>query len=203
MGDFIQVLEVVHKHLHTLTVVIEKKNSDSLVTDYCKRNLIPYEIVETEGDVNELVTENYFENVIVASFGIILSEEFLKRCRRVFNFHPGDVYTCRGRHPLPAAIKRGDSKVAISVHQIDSQEIDKGKLFSQYFIALDYEKSYHDNSARLLRGLTILAEDLCTYLTLNELPPLWEWTPHDKSYLKKLEATEFDRLLTVKQIKEF
>lgn len=203
IGSYLPVLSVLYKESRELSVVIEKKNINSEITEFCKNNKINYHFVELESDIDTWIDNKSFDNVIVASFGLILSSKFLKKCKNVFNFHPGDVHSCRGRHPLPAAIKRGDKKIAVSVHEIDSEEIDRGRLFAQYFVALDYESSYQENYDRLLNSLTFLAEQLCSYLSNNKRPPLWEWEPNENSYLSKLEKNELEHLMSLRKAKDF
>jgi methionyl-tRNA formyltransferase len=203
IGDYLPVLEVFYKKIPCVFAIIEKKNINSPVFIFCKNNNIPLEIIETTMDLKNFIHEKYFNNVIVASFGLILPYFFLDKCKRVFNFHPGDVYTNRGRHPLPNAIKRLDSKIAISVHEIDSEKIDKGRLFAQYFIALDRESSYECNYSRLLKILSFLTEELCLHLSLDREIPLWNWSPEKNSYLERVKHRELESLISLGKVKDF
>jgi methionyl-tRNA formyltransferase len=158
IGDYVEVLKVMSKRIGVDFVLIERKNINSEVHHYCIEKNIQYELVDNASDLNKFIKR--WNVVFVASFGLLLKSDFINSCQIIFNFHPGNVFNCRGRHPLPVAIKRGDQSVAVSIHLIDSESIDLGALFSQYFIALDYESSYAYNYKRLLKSLSFLTEQL-------------------------------------------
>ena len=50
----------------------------------------------------------------------------------IWNIHPGDLPSYRGRHPISWAIMN-TKKIGISVHKIN-HEIDKGYLLSKTYI---------------------------------------------------------------------
>ena len=55
-------------------------------------------------------------------FGIIFKNKFIKKYKEgIWNIHPGDLPTYRGRHPITAAFLNDEKKIGISVHRVDEK----------------------------------------------------------------------------------
>ncbi|NHI01616.1 formyltransferase family protein [Oceanimonas sp. MB9] len=202
LGSFLPVLHVFFNSVKNVVVAIEQKNLDSEIHHYCVNNEIDFYIVENLEDLFSINNDSSYDTVLIAGCGIILNDKFISKCNKIYNFHPGDVHTCRGRHPLPAAIKRGDKKMAISVHQILDEKIDKGPLFAQVFFAINYNESYKENEKRLLSCLSFLTKQLLEVLLVSKSFPTWEWQPAENSYLKRLDSKELNSIFEAKKIKD-
>lgn len=201
MGNYFQVLKVAHKIIGISQVIIEQKYEDGEVARYALNNNIAINIVDNSSDIEKILRSNY-DNGVVASFGILLANNTVNRFKSIYNFHPGDVYCRRGKHPLPAAIMKKDKSVTLSVHLIDSEAIDRGDLFAQYKIAIDYQKSYSWNYLRLLNALEFLAGQLFESIKEGDTP-LWKWEPQHRSYQSQLSSELLEKMINAESLKEF
>jgi methionyl-tRNA formyltransferase len=193
-GDYIQVLESMHNTIGVQRAIIEKKNINNPVKQFCENHKIPYQIIESSDNIRTMTHPDKWDNVIIASFGVLLKHDFIEKCDAIYNFHPGNVINCRGRHPLPSAIKRGDRNIALSIHKITDEKIDRGPLVSQFHMALNYKDNYESNYKRLLQSLNFLSQDLFNMIS-SGIVPTWDWTPDNKSYLPSLTREELEKII--------
>lgn len=72
-------------------------------------------------------------------FGIIFKTKFIKKYREgIWNVHPGDLPSYRGRHPITAAFLNNEKKIGLSIHIINDK-IDQGILLEKYFVKRTYQ----------------------------------------------------------------
>jgi methionyl-tRNA formyltransferase len=199
-GDYLNVLKVMCAKTGVDLVVIEEKNKGKDVHLFSIENEIEFQFVKVSEDLQFLRNDSW-GIVFVASFGLLFNKKFIAKCQAIYNFHPGNIFNCRGRHPLPSAIKRKDSNIAISVHLISDEGIDSGPLFAQYFIALDYSKAYNWNYKRILKSLGFLANELCDCIKDGSVP-LWHWIPTKESYQRKLSSGELELILSAEKLED-
>jgi methionyl-tRNA formyltransferase len=194
MGAYVDVLRVVNAMIGVQKVLVEKKDSSFWVIEYCNEFNIDYEYVTDGLSIVSAIGGLDVGVAIVGSFGLILSEEVINKFSSVYNFHPGDVFRVRGRHPLPCTILNGTKSMSMSVHKIDSQKIDSGPLIFQYHMPIDYTISYKENEFRLISGLSFSAEYLCAQIKTGRVP-LWHWNPECNTYYKRLSNETLDSII--------
>ncbi|MDR2646489.1 MAG: hypothetical protein LBC04_04985 [Holosporaceae bacterium] len=154
MGHFVSVLEEIVSKIFVDFVVVEDKKSALDVVRFCEKNMLRYVVVKTFDDIKVAFDNiSHIGLLVVASFGIILREDLIKKCGHVVNIHPGDIPNCRGRHPLPCAILNKHKFMAITAHLIDSEKIDCGPIIAKIVIPINYRESYRHNEKRLLSNL--------------------------------------------------
>ena len=89
-------------------------------------------------------------------FGLIFKEKNIKKYKYgIWNIHPGDLPSFRGRHPITAAFLKNKKKIGISIHQID-QRIDRGYLLSKSFVKRNFTDDEAIIKKKMLKKLPIL-----------------------------------------------
>jgi methionyl-tRNA formyltransferase len=173
------------------------------VRDYCARGSLPLHYAAGPAELaalfrgrEELRGRTFFS----AGCGLLFSQAVIDSCARVVNFHPGDLFTCRGKHPLPFAILKKLPQMCFSAHGIDSEKIDAGPLIAQLFLPIDYSASYAVNERILLAALPDFAASVIALLQTADFKP-WPWRDKVKApYNKKLEPETLTRVLNAKHI---
>lgn len=168
-GTYYQVLEVVHRRLGISLVVVESGKISSEVKNFCRSNNIRcVEIVELDDSIDELRLSGVSIG-IVASFGLIFKTRHINLFSEIFNFHPGCIFTNRGRHPLPNAIRLGMKNMSISLHKITDENIDAGEFIAKFDLPINYDRGYSWNQDCLLASLPWLAMHLCDVIATGNL----------------------------------
>lgn len=200
MGHFLSALREIHKHAAPSLVITEDKPSANEVVDYCVKNNIPYAKVKTFSDIS--VATEAFESIdltVVASFGLILKNEYIRKNRYIVNFHPGDIPACRGRHPLPCAIKYRHEFMGITAHLIQNEKIDAGPICHKVLLPIDYTDSYKGNEKRLLSVLPMMVEKIISeFLRTDGLTAVA--VKSDGNYYRPLTGEELDRIFNAKTL---
>lgn len=88
-----------------------------------------------------------YDIALVASFGQILSEEFLNH-RLTINVHPSLLPKYRGATPIQSAILNGDSVTGVTIMKLD-KEVDAGDILLQQKVSIDGDETYAQLSLRL------------------------------------------------------
>ncbi len=132
---------------------------------------------------------------VVAGFGYILKQDFIDRCATVINVHPGLLQQCRGPQPVAAAIQARHDQFGVSVHRIDSEQIDAGPIIEQRALPIDYTRSYQVNYQRIKQLMADLIQDLFSRHGDGEWPAGSAWQPGENSYLQRLPAEQLAALV--------
>ena len=86
-------------------------------------------------------------------FGIIFKNKFIKKYKEgIWNIHPGDLPSYRGRHPITAAFLNNEKKIGLSIHLIN-QKIDQGFLLAKHFVNRTYQDDEISIKKKLLKNL--------------------------------------------------
>lgn len=159
IGNYIEVIEHFHKTAGVQIVVSEKRNVDDRIKQFCEKSDVQLYLTETGEDLHEFLLQiGEIDLCIVASFGFLLNQEFIQKVKWLVNIHPGSLVTCRGRHPLPFAIKKGLPFMTLTAHLILDESIDNGPIIAEMNLPLNYDQSYSDNEKRLRKCLKYLTE---------------------------------------------
>ena len=204
MGHFDIVLEeLILQGITIDEVIVENKSSNHKVIQFCQQRKIPFHIINSYEDLvkNFSKFEKKVDYCFVASFGKILKMDIIDKCNFIINFHPGDVFTCRGRHPLPSAILHNYAEMGITVHLIKDENIDAGPILYRLLMPIDYNSSYKNNENRLMRALrhitSLVAEDIKNgkIITLN-------WDVKKSIYFKPLENEILSEIIKANSLKD-
>ena len=203
MGHYDIVLEEILNHVNIDLAIVENKDSNREVVHLCERNGIPFRIIKNYGEMVSCMSEVPLINLcFVASFGIILKDDFIRRCNHIINFHPGDVAICRGRHPLPTAILNHHETMGITVHFIDSEAIDAGPIIAKMMIPIAYNESYKYNESRLLAALRYIARYVVEDYARNGRFTSYDWRATGSDYYPPLEKDILDKIVHSKCLRE-
>jgi methionyl-tRNA formyltransferase len=96
--------------------------------------------------------------VIIMNFDQIVREDFIRspRCG-VINVHPSLLPSLRGPCPVFWALFEGRSEVGVTIHVIESEEIDAGPIVAQHVINTDFRQSVGElTSALFLAGVGLI-----------------------------------------------
>jgi len=196
MGHFGIVLDELLKHISIDTVLVENKPANEEVKRRCHKSNIRCFLVNNYEDILNIAKHiEYIELCIVASFGIILKQSFISKCRYIVNFHPGDVDVCRGKHPLPAAILNSHKTMGVTVHLINSEKIDFGPILAKYLVPIDYTRSYKYNENKLIEAMRPLTSMLMKdYLNYGRFIA-YDWDNTNSTYYKPLDKKTLGKLM--------
>lgn len=203
MGQYDIVLEEILNHVKIDLVIVEDKNSNKKVISLCVKNGIPYQIIKGYVEITACLSYSVLIDLcFVASFGIILKNDFITKCNHIVNFHPGDIDVCRGRHPLPAAILNRHKSMGITVHLVDSEKIDAGPVIAKMLIPIEYDESYRSNEERLLEALRVVARYVVEDYAKNGKFASYEWDANISGYYDPLQKEILDKIINSKNLRE-
>lgn len=122
---------------------------------------------------NEFSSKEEFSNilessqpdvVVVADFGWIISDNDLKKAKKVFlNIHPSLLPKYRGPSPIQSAIFNGDQSTGVTLMEID-QEIDHGSIIAQEFVKISATETTETLILKTaLTGANLLIDNLSKY----------------------------------------
>ena len=204
MGQSEAVLEELWNNGIPIDIVItEDKPSNSKVVEFCKKQNIPVYIIKNYKDIKKLLHEyENLEHCFVASFGIILKSDTIKKFKKyIINFHAGDVFKCRGRHPLPASILHNYPEMGITVHLIEDEKIDAGPILYRLLMPIDYDASYKANEKRLSNGLRCLASLVANDIKQDKIVT-YRWNVEESIYFKPLERDILKKIIESKRLRD-
>lgn len=193
-GSYFEVLEVIAEHHDIFCVFLENKSSNiELFNSLIKKGYNARLIKNIDQAILELPPNLY---AISASFGLIFKHQHLNHFSKVINFHPGCLYSNRGKHPLPQAILNSHKTMSVSVHEITDEKIDLGKFIAKLELTIDYSSDYNSNDCRMRSCLKYLAsyvsENLDSGLVSCDLLETEEsyYPPLNKELLNEIMASE-------------
>ncbi|TVR16968.1 MAG: hypothetical protein EA391_06330 [Balneolaceae bacterium] len=204
-GNYIEVLKTFHETLGVNIAISEKRNVDSVIVEYCSSNKITLFLAENSAHLDEYL-DSLPENIklcLVASFGLLLKNRFIEKTEWTVNIHPGDLKTCRGRHPLPFAIVKGLPMMTLTAHLIEDEKIDNGPVLAEFSIPIDYTKSYSSNDLMLRSNLPFI-----TNLILSQVKEKGELHTavidlKNAPYNKRLDADTLNEVMNSKNLLKY
>ena len=202
MGHFFAALKAVAEATLLEAVLGERDKTPDAIIEFCRAKSIPLLWVKTTDDVERIFKTGQYSGrtMFIAGCGILVSQPVINSCKKVVNFHPGDVFTCRGRHPLPFAITKKLPTMAITAHLIDSERIDAGPLIAQIFMPISYSTSYRANEEMLLSVLENFTLSVIKIISHSEFTPLAWYKPGSSPYNTRLASEDLCRILNSKDI---
>jgi len=198
-GNFSEVLFTLEKTHSIKQVICEQNKVPQEIENFCKVKAISLLKIKALSDFFLEYATDPNTYAVSAGFGLLFKASQIKSFRAIYNFHPGSVYTNRGRHPLPNAILQGHKTMTLTVHQIIDESIDTGMLVSFTTFPIDYKRSYQYNCDRLLSGLNFLAQDLSNRL-LEDWQPTLPIYPEKLSYFAALPSNKLDAICSAKEL---
>lgn len=203
IGNYIEVLQSFHEICEVDLVVSEKRNVDERIVTYCRNQNIQLMLAESAEDLHsKLKPLDSADLCIVASFGLLLKSEFIRKTDLIVNIHPGSLMNSRGRHPLPFAIKKGLPFMSLTAHLIEDEKIDNGPVVAEWNIPIDYSGTYEENDRRLRSILPfITAYILKQYINNNIYTASIDLSK--AKYNLRLTADELGEMMQAKDLKKY
>lgn len=204
LGHFCEVLEeLVDNKIKISLVIVENKPSNSKVINYCNNNNIKCQIVNNYYELIEsVIKHNNIELIFIASFGIIIKDDLIKKSKYIINFHPGDIEICRGRHPLPVAILNKHNNIGITVHLINSSKVDAGPIIRKVTFPINYNESYSFHNDLIMDLLKPLTKSIILEYKKTGNIVSYNWDISKSNYYKPLEKELLDKIINVKKLKD-
>lgn len=204
IGNYIEVLETFHKLTGVDLAISEKRNVDERIVQYCLEHSITLIRVASVDDLHvSLNRVNSVDLCIVASFGLLLREEFIQKAGTIVNIHPGSLMNSRGRHPLPFAIKQNLPYMTLTAHLIEDEKIDNGPVVAEWNIPISYSESYSENDIRLRSILPALTEYILKqYLTTRAIQ-IVDIDLLAAPYNNRLTAEELDEMIQAENLMKY
>lgn len=204
IGNYIEVLETFHSDLKVHLVIAEKRKVDERILRYCEVQDIQIEFVETPEDIIKIGAQIKSATLcIVASFGLLLKNDFLERIKWVVNIHPGNLRNCRGRHPLPFAIKKGLKFMTLTAHLIESEKFDSGPIIAEVDLPIDYDSSYKVNDRRLRECLPFMTDFIIRQVRDSGRIISSDVNLSTSKYNKRLSLDELEAMMNSKSLKNY
>lgn len=157
------VLEKLLNSSHSVCAVITQPPRPSgrghavcktVVHEFAQENNIPVFAFEKLSKNLQTIKDIDYDIALVASFGQILSEEFLQH-KLCINVHPSLLPKYRGATPIQSAILNGDKETGVTIMKV-VKEVDAGDIILQEKIALGEDVMF----SQLERALAILGGEM-------------------------------------------
>ena len=118
------------------------KLKESKVKSYAKEIGLAYFESKKLKDEMDMVRGIDYDIALVASFGQILSNEFLEY-KPVINVHPSLLPKYRGPSPIQTALLNGDRETGVTIMKV-AQKVDSGDILLQEKVDLTQDLYYND-----------------------------------------------------------
>lgn len=171
---------------------------------FCRDNSVPLHTVQSNEEIqNIIIKENLHSHVcFVAIFGIILSQSVINSFKTIINFHTGDIFICRGRHPIVATVLKKIPMMCITAHIINSPSIDAGPIIAQQFIPINYDETYGKNESTLLSLIPHFIDSVIRADLVHRAPYTW-FIPSEHPYNKNPSAGLIKSLRDANSLRDF
>ena len=147
----LKILKILIK-IYKIKKVYSEINKNQ-IKRFCKKNNIQFILYEQNKIEKDPSSR---ELAVTYGFNKIISKKIIKYYKMgIWNIHPGDLPSYRGRHPISWAIMNNEKKIGISVHKIN-HEIDKGYLLSKTYIPRIKSDNENDIKKKMFKKIKYL-----------------------------------------------
>lgn len=141
--------------------------------------------------------------LLTAGFGYRLPMAVIRKFKWVINIHPGNLQNNRGACPVAYSLLNRDSHVHLTLHLIDSEELDSGPVLLESLLPINYNRSYQDLHTRVDHLAGTMVQDTLAALSLGwSVQPVPRTYPL-QSYRPKLSPDLLNDLLKATSLNEF
>ena len=206
IGHFIECFQRFHE-LKTVELLICEDNEfkNKIVIEYALKNNIQILKINSAQEITNFVIQNNLniDLVIVASFGKILKNEFINKCKKIINIHCGNLMICRGRHALPIAIINKHKYASVTAHIIDSNQIDAGEIVYEFTFAINYNQSYQYNAQIMYDSMPLMIEYICKHYNYEKNTiATYPWDVANSIYHKPLDSELCNKIINCNCLKD-
>lgn len=194
-----------HELVQIVPVIPEPAWTDSFVS-WARSEGVPYVESGHYKDIAGVRSDDWNIDIVFSVFyDRIIKEWFISKCRRILNLHNGPLPRYRGVSPINWALKNGESKHGVTIHEI-SPGIDDGPIVAQleysiyppadevadvYARSLEYGWVLFQQTIPLLDRIVPLPQDhaLATYYSADQNHRLGE----RKSFTRRQSQPDITR----------
>ncbi len=202
LGRSLIALKKVLEYTPIKMVIVEDLPASDSVFNYCIKNGIECKRVKNSEEITIVasVFKDGIDLAVVSCFGYILRPQFIDKCCYVVNFHSGILPVCRGRHPLPSAIKYHHEYMGITAHIIEDGKIDRGGVVASLQIPINYEFDYTYNEALLSHNEAAMV-DLVLFEYFNTGYLHAAALTSDGNYFPRMQPEELEKICHIEKLK--
>lgn len=124
--------------------VVLRNKKDFKILNFCKKKRIKYYNFKNINNLKNIkILKKFNSDILVSmSYDQIFKKIFFNELKKkIINCHAGALPFYRGRSPINWAIIRGEKKIGITTHYIDSK-IDTGNIINQKFLKIRIDDNY-------------------------------------------------------------
>ena len=159
-APIMQTLITQNYNIEALIIKNKHTRSRSLrqlaILGLASRNNLNIIEVKNNEDLRQAVKKLHAELAVLASFGLILTEEILQHFPLgIVNIHPSLLPIYRGPTPIEHALLNGDTETGISLMNV-SRELDAGDIYMQKKLSIQE----HESKLSLTQRLGLLAAQM-------------------------------------------
>ena len=131
-------------------VVINYKNDDYILENFCKIYNVPYYIIHNDQELNYFVTTNKIDLLInIGGIPYLISQSTLKNVKVAINLHTALTEEYRGRWMASWALINGDTHCGYTWHHIN-EDFDLGNTILQNRFAILKEDTAFSLNIRII-----------------------------------------------------
>ena len=166
-----------------------KKNAPTMVRKVSERLKIPCIETDNPDEAIPEIKKHNVNGVILASYGAILSKEFLGSVKYPLNIHPSLLPKYRGAAPIQRAIMNGETVTGVTVFIMD-EGMDTGDILEQEQVKIVPFEVFTELEARLAeKGSELILKVLSKIKEGKRLKGVKQ--EHSKAtYAKKIKKKE-------------
>lgn len=125
------------------------------------------------------VTEQSYEFLVVASFGLLIPPKIINRAKFTVNVHPSLLPKSRGAAPIQYTLYNREPVTGVSLITVDAHHFDKGKILLQEQLKIPSKQLLNSTYSELRDQLTGLGREMLTKVVLNYTDYLENCTQQD------------------------
>lgn len=158
-SDFQAIVDANERNeVHLNITLLVCNNKDAFVIQRARNHSIPYVIMDHRGkerekydrEIDEVLTENGIDLIVLAGFMRILSPWFVTKWReRIVNIHPALLPSFPGAHAHKDVLEYGVKITGLTIHFVD-EEVDHGPIIFQLPVEVHDDDDEESLSKRVL-----------------------------------------------------
>ena len=174
-----------HRDFEPVIAFCDRGRDSAELGRLCRELGIPLHLIAADSEMPGLIDDQPIDFFVIHQTSIIIHPPLLERFP-FYNLHLGDLRTNRGAHSLTWSILMGDSRTALSLHQV-TEKIDDGPLLAEYWVPVRPDDDTGSLLKRLENGYPYMLDRLLAHRKgLSPAQP-----PPGGLYRPKLQARHY------------
>ena len=205
LGTYDRILEAMDRHMPVNTVIAPRGSLRNMRLEHRlrERGVEWLEVTDREAFMALQSTLPDPGYCAVAGFSWRIPQSLIDRSKAVINFHPGDLFRCRGPQPIAAGLYYRHPELGACTHLIDSEAIDSGPMLERELVPVNPDRGYSWHKQQVMQLLTGQAERLFAALAGGAILEGHSWDVEASTWHPKLAPAVLQALYTTPSIAEF